>query len=69
MLLAALVVGYFPLLKYIPVIGSYVPVARLVAILAGVFMRAARYRDNSSAASRRLSRLAALHRRAFLIGD
>jgi hypothetical protein len=33
-LLAALVVGYFPLLKYFPVIGPYVPVARLVAIFA-----------------------------------
>jgi hypothetical protein len=33
-LLAALVVGYFPLLEYFPVIGPYVPVARLVAILA-----------------------------------
>ncbi len=33
-LLAALVVGYFPLLKWFPVIGSYVPVARLVSTLA-----------------------------------
>lgn len=32
-LLAALVVGFFPLLNYVPVIGPYVPVARLVAIL------------------------------------
>ena len=34
LLLAALVVGYFPLVKYLPVIGPYVPVARLIAILA-----------------------------------
>ncbi len=33
MLLAALVVGYFPLLKYFPVIGPYVPEARFIAIL------------------------------------
>jgi putative DNA primase/helicase len=37
-LLAALVVGYFPLLKYFPVIGPYVPVARLVAILVMMLM-------------------------------
>lgn len=30
---AAAVVGWFPLLKYIPAIGPYVPVARLVAVL------------------------------------
>lgn len=31
---AALVVGYFPLLKWFPVIGQYVPVARLVVLIA-----------------------------------
>ena len=30
---AAAVVGWFPLLKYVPAIGAYVPVARLVAVL------------------------------------
>lgn len=33
MLLAALVVGYVPLLKFVPVIGPYVRVAKLVAFL------------------------------------
>jgi hypothetical protein len=33
-LLAALVVGYFPLLKWFPVLGQYVPVAKLVSLLA-----------------------------------
>jgi hypothetical protein len=32
-LLAALVVGYFPLLKWFPVLGQYVPVAKLVSLL------------------------------------
>lgn len=32
-LLVAAVVGWFPLLKYLPTIGAYVPVARLVAVL------------------------------------
>jgi hypothetical protein len=32
-LLAALVVGYFPLLRYFPVIGPYVPEARFMAIV------------------------------------
>lgn len=32
-LVAALVVGYFPLLKWFPVIGTYVPVARLAAFI------------------------------------
>lgn len=32
-LLAALVVGFFPLLKYFPVIGPYVPEARFVALV------------------------------------
>jgi hypothetical protein len=38
LLLAALVVGYFPLLKYLPVIGPYVPVARLIATIMLVLM-------------------------------
>ncbi|SEN66510.1 hypothetical protein [Bradyrhizobium sp. OK095] len=33
LLAAAAVVGWFPLLKYVPAIGAYVPVARLVAVL------------------------------------
>lgn len=33
-LVCALVVGYFPLLKWFPVVGEYVPVARLIAFLA-----------------------------------
>ena len=33
-LLAALVVGYFPLLKYFPVIGPYVLVGKLVSFIA-----------------------------------
>lgn len=31
---AALVVGYFPLLKWFPMIGQYVPAARLVVLIA-----------------------------------
>lgn len=33
---AAAVVGWFPLLKYVPAIGPYVPLARLVAMLVVV---------------------------------
>jgi hypothetical protein len=33
-LVAALVVGYFPLLKWFPVLGAYVPVGKLVSLLA-----------------------------------
>ncbi|HEY0220030.1 MAG TPA: hypothetical protein VGC26_09750 [Afipia sp.] len=33
-LLAALIVGYFPLLKWFPILGDYVPVAKLVSLLA-----------------------------------
>ncbi len=33
-LAAALIVGYFPLLKWFPVLGDYVPVAKLVSLLA-----------------------------------
>lgn len=33
-LIAALIVGYAPLLKWFPVIGEYVPLARLVSLLA-----------------------------------
>jgi hypothetical protein len=37
-LAAALIVGYFPLLKWFPVIGQYVPVARLVVILSAALL-------------------------------
>lgn len=37
-LAAALVVGYFPLLKWFPVIGQYVPAARLVVIIAAALL-------------------------------
>src|SRR4051794_34070513 len=37
-LLAALVVGYFPLLKWLPIVGPYVPVARLVVILTAALL-------------------------------
>lgn len=33
-LIAALIVGYFPLLKWFPVIGEYVAVGKLVSLLA-----------------------------------
>ncbi len=36
--LAALVVGYFPLLKWFPLIGQYVPAARLVVLLAAALL-------------------------------
>lgn len=35
---AALIVGYFPLLKWFPVLGAYVPVARLVVILSAALL-------------------------------
>lgn len=35
---AALVVGYFPLIKWFPVIGQYVPVARLVVLLSAALL-------------------------------
>jgi hypothetical protein len=35
---AALVVGFFPLLKYVPAIGPYVPAARLVSVLVALLM-------------------------------
>lgn len=38
LLLAAAVVGWFPLLKYLPGIGAYVPAARLVAALVALLM-------------------------------
>lgn len=34
----ALVVGYFPLLKWLPVVGQYVPVARLVVLIAACLL-------------------------------
>lgn len=34
----ALVVGYFPLLKWFPLIGTYVPVARLAVILSAALL-------------------------------
>ena len=33
-LVAALIVGYFPLLKWFPVVGEYVPIGKLVSLLA-----------------------------------
>jgi hypothetical protein len=58
-LVGALVVGYFPLLKWFPVVGQYVPVGKLVSLLAmgalcgllGVRMTAERY-DAKQAAAR-----------------
>jgi hypothetical protein len=38
LLLVAGVVGWFPLLKYLPGIGSYVPAARLVAVLVALLI-------------------------------
>ena len=37
-LLAALAVGFLPLVKYLPVIGPYVPVAKLVAFLVAALL-------------------------------
>lgn len=31
---ASLIVGYFPLLKWFPILGDYVPVAKLVSLLS-----------------------------------
>lgn len=61
-LLAALIVGYFPLLKYLPVLGPYVPVARLAAFLAvGLlcFLVGFRISDEREAAKNLKSELAA----------
>ena len=57
-LVAALIVGYFPLLKWFPVIGEYVPVGKLVSLLAmgllcgllGVRVTSERYDANQAAA-------------------
>ena len=38
LLLVAGVVGWFPLLKYLPGIGAYVPAARLVAVLVALLI-------------------------------
>ncbi|KRR21921.1 hypothetical protein CQ13_07750 [Bradyrhizobium retamae] len=38
LLLVAGVVGWFPLLKYLPGIGSYVPAARLVAVMVALLI-------------------------------
>lgn len=38
LLLAALVVGYFPLLRWFPIIGQYVATARLVAALSACLL-------------------------------
>ena len=54
-LLAALVVGYFPLLKWFPVIGPYVRVAKLIAfLLFGVlsFLIATRLADERAEVKR-----------------
>lgn len=36
--LVAAVVGWLPLLKYVPVVGSFIPFARVVAVLVGVVL-------------------------------
>lgn len=36
--LAALIVGYFPLLKWVPAVGQYVPAARLVVLLSAALL-------------------------------
>lgn len=51
---AALIVGYFPLLKWFPVLGQYVPVARLVVILSAAllcFLIGFRVADNRAEAA------------------
>ena len=37
-LLVSLAVGFFPLVKYLPVIGPYVPAARVVALLSAALI-------------------------------
>lgn len=37
-LAASLIVGYFPLLKWFPTLGQYVPVARLVVIITAALL-------------------------------
>jgi hypothetical protein len=61
LLLVALVIGFMPLLNYIPVIGPYVPVAKLVAFLvfgilcALIDRRSADARDQIASLKRDLS--------------
>lgn len=56
-LAAALVVGYFPLLKWFPVIGQYVPVARLVVLIAaGILAFLVGFRVSDERADARLLR-------------
>ena len=62
LLAAALVVGYFPLLKWFPVIGQYVSVARLVSYLALallLFLIGFRVADNRAEAAALRSKLEA----------
>lgn len=59
---AALVVGYFPLLKYFPVIGPYVPAAKLISFLMAAlicFMFGFRLSDERDAAKNLKAQLAA----------
>ena len=51
-LIAALVVGYFPLLKWFPVIGQYVAAGKLISLLAAsvlAFLIGARLADERAA--------------------
>lgn len=61
-LLAAVVVGWFPLLKYLPAIGAYVSDARLVAVLVLVavsFLLGFRTSDERESVERLRATLAA----------
>ena len=63
-LLAAAIVGYFPLLKWSPVLGQYVPVARLVVILVAAlicFLLGFRVSDQRAEAAALRAKLEAAH--------
>jgi len=63
-LLAAAIVGYFPLLKWFPVIGQYVAAARLVLILVAAlicFLLGFRVSDQRAEAAALRARLEAAH--------
>ena len=63
-LLASAVVGYFPLLKWFPVIGQYVAAARLVLILVAAlicFLLGFRVSDQRAEAAALRARLEAAH--------
>ncbi|RTL52887.1 MAG: hypothetical protein EKK40_06990 [Bradyrhizobiaceae bacterium] len=71
-LIAALVVGYFPLLKWFPVLGEYVPVAKLASLLSvGLicFLVGVRFADDREATKQIQAKNALLTQRLQAAND